>query len=150
LADRLFGGKPQSRVDYDNIPSVVFSHPPVATVGLTEQQARERFDRVTIYKTDFTPMRHALSPHGVTTAMKLVCEGENERIVGIHLIGDNVDEMLQGFAVAMKMGATKADFDSTIAIHPISAEELVTMKTPQPAPPSHHCVDTGVEWREAG
>ena len=148
LADRLFGGKPQSRVDYENIPSVVFSHPPVATVGLTEQQARERFDRVTIYKTDFTPMRHALSPHGVTTAMKLVCEGDNERIVGIHLIGDNVDEMLQGFAVAVKMGATKADFDSTIAIHPISAEELVTMKTAEPEPHTNHCVDCGTEWRE--
>jgi len=148
LADRLFGGKPESRVDYSNIPSVVFSHPPVATVGLTEQQAREQFDEVTIYKTDFTPMRHALSRHGVTTAMKLVCEGGNERIVGIHLIGDNVDEMLQGFAVAVKMGATKADFDSTIAIHPISAEELVTMKTPEPEPHTHHCIDCGTEWRE--
>lgn len=150
LATRLFDDQPGSRVDYGNIPSAVFSHPPVATVGLTERQARERPDRVTVYQTDFTPMRHALSAHGVTTAMKLVCSGDDERIVGIHLIGDNVEEMLQGFAVAVRMGATKADFDSTIAIHPISAEELVTMKTPQPAPPSHHCVDTGVEWREAG
>ena len=148
LAARLFDGQPQSRVDYENIPSVVFSHPPVGTVGMTERQAREQSDKVTIYKTDFTPMRHALSAHGVTTAMKLVCVGEAQRVVGIHLIGDNVDEMLQGFAVAVKMGATKADFDNTIAIHPISAEELVTMKTPEPEPQTHHCVDCGTEWKE--
>jgi glutathione reductase (NADPH) len=149
LADRLFRGTPEARVDYDNIPSVVFAHPPVGTVGLTEQQARERHDQVTVYKTDFTPMRHALSDHGVTTAMKLVCVGEDKQVVGIHLIGDNVDEMLQGFAVAVKMGATKADFDNTIAIHPISAEELVTMKTPEPDPVEHHSVDSGVEWKDA-
>ena len=149
LAARLFDGQTESRVDYDNIPSVVFSHPPVGTVGLTEQQAREKHHLVTVYKTDFTPMRHALSRHGVTTAMKLVCAGEQQRVVGIHLIGDNVDEMLQGFAVALKMGATKADLDNTIAIHPVSAEELVTMKTPEPEPRVQHSVDTGVEWREA-
>ena len=148
LAARLFDGQAHSKVDYDNIPSVVFAHPPIGTVGLTEQQARERHQRITVYKTDFTPMRHALSAHGVTTAMKLVCVGEEQRVAGIHLIGDNVDEMLQGFAVAVKMGATKADFDSTIAIHPISAEELVTMKTPEPEPAAHHSVDTGVEWKE--
>lgn len=93
-------------------------------------------------------MRHALSARGVSAAMKLVRAGEERRVVGIHLIGDNVDEMLQGFAVAVKMGATKADFDNTIPIHPINAEELVTMKTPEPDPePSRH-IDTGVEWRE--
>jgi glutathione reductase (NADPH) len=150
LAARLFDDQPHSRVDYDNIPSVVFAHPPVGTVGLTEQQAREQQAKVTVYKTDFTPMRHALSKHGVTTAMKLVCAGDEQRVVGIHLIGDNVDEMLQGFAVAVKMGATKADFDSTIAIHPISAEELVTMKVPELEPVAHHSVDSGVEWKEAG
>ncbi len=149
LAARLFNGQSESRVDYDNIPSVVFAHPPIGTVGLTELQAREQHDNVTVYKTDFTPMRHALSAHGVTTAMKLVCTGEDEKVVGIHLIGDNVDEMLQGFAVAVKMGATKADFDSTIAIHPISAEELVTMKHPEPEPSTHHSVDCGTEWKEA-
>ena len=148
LAARLFDGQPHSRVDYENIPSVVFSHPPVGTVGMTERQAREQSEKVTIYKTDFTPMRHALSAHGVTTAMKLVCLGEDQPVAGIHLIGDNVDEMLQGFAVAVKMGATKADFDNTIAIHPISAEELVTMKTPEPEPHTHHCVDCGTEWKE--
>ncbi|WP_457673312.1 glutathione-disulfide reductase [Thiolapillus sp.] len=148
LAARLFGGQPEARVDYDNIPSVVFAHPPVATVGLTEAEARERHDRVTVYQTEFTPMRHALSGHGMSTAMKLVCAGEEEKVVGIHLIGDNVDEMLQGFAVAVKMGATKADFDNTIAIHPVSAEELVTLKTPEPEP--HHALDSGMDWREAG
>lgn len=132
LAARLFGGEPRSRVDYDNIPSVVFAHPPVATVGLTEPEARQRHGRVSVYRTEFTPMRHALSEQGGTTAMKLVCAGEEERVVGIHLVGDNVDEMLQGFAVAVKMGATKADFDSTMAIHPVSAEELVTLKAPEP------------------
>ncbi len=148
LGERLFGGKPESKVDYGNVPSVVFAHPPVATVGLTEDQAREKHEKVTVYKTQFTPMRHALSARGVSTAMKLVCAGEEQRVVGIHLIGDNVDEMLQGFAVAVKMGATKADFDNTIAIHPVSAEELVTMKTPEPEPESSRDSDAGVEWRE--
>jgi glutathione reductase (NADPH) len=148
LAERLFGPNPDAKVDYANVPSVVFAHPPVATVGATEPQAREQYQRVTVYRTDFTPMRHALSEHGVTTAMKLVCAGEEQRVVGVHLIGDNVDEMLQGFAVAVKMGATKADFDNTIPIHPISAEELVTLNTPEPDPAEHHSVDAGVEWME--
>jgi glutathione reductase (NADPH) len=131
LAERLFDQQTDSKVDYDNIPSVVFSHPPIATVGITEDAARERFgDAVTVYESEFTPMRYALSEHGSTTAMKLVCVGTEEKVVGVHIIGDNADEMLQGFAVAVKMGATKADFDNTIAIHPSSAEELVTMKTP--------------------
>jgi glutathione-disulfide reductase len=148
LADRLFGGDSKAKVDYSNVPSVVFAHPPVGTVGLTESQARERHEKVTVYKTDFTPMRYALSAHGAATAMKLVCVGEEQRVVGIHLVGDNVDEMLQGFAVAVNMGATKADLDNTIAIHPISAEELVTLKIPEPDPTMHHSVDSGVEWRE--
>lgn len=131
LADRLFDHQTNSRVDYDNIPSVVFSHPPVATVGLTETQARAWHEKVKVYQTEFTPMRHALSSRDTTTAMKLICSGDQERVVGIHLIGDHVDEMMQGFAVAVKMGATKADLDSTIPIHPVSAEELVTMKVPQ-------------------
>lgn len=133
LANRLFAQdlstrKYDSKVDYENIPSVVFSHPPIATVGMTEAAARENYaDDVSIYSSEFTPMRHALSAHGNVTAMKLVCAGEDEKVVGIHIIGDNADEMLQGFAVAVKMGATRADFDNTIAIHPSSAEELVTM-----------------------
>ncbi len=148
LADRLFGGRPEARVEYENIPSVVFAHPPVATVGLTEPQARDRHERVTIYRTAFTPMRHALTEHGTTTAMKLVCAGDDERVVGIHLVGENVDEMLQGFAVAVKMGARKADFDGTIAIHPVSAEELVTLKTPEPDPVEAVDADAGIEWRK--
>jgi glutathione reductase (NADPH) len=151
LAERLFSDKTDSRVDYDNIPSVVFSHPPIGTVGLTEDEARRRHGRdVTVYTSEFTPMRHALSAHGTATAMKLVCAGREEKVVGIHIIGDNADEMLQGFAVAVKMGATKADFDNTMAIHPTSAEELVTMKVPDVTQDVHHNRDNGLEWREAG
>ncbi len=147
LAERLFSNKPKHKVDYQNIPSVVFSHPPIATVGLDETQARQQYaNDVTVYQTAFTPMRYALSPQGSTTAMKLICVGENQTIVGIHIIGDGADEMLQGFAVALKMGATKADFDSTIAIHPTSAEELVTMKTPQQVAIN----DSEEQWQEAG
>ena len=128
LADRIFSGQLDRKVDYDNIPSVVFTHPPIGSVGLTERQARRLGEELKIYETSFTPMRYALNAHGSTTAMKLICAGEQERVVGIHLIGEGVDEMLQGFAVALKMGATKADLDNTIAIHPVSAEELVTLK----------------------
>jgi glutathione-disulfide reductase len=150
LAERLFNHNPDSRVDYDNIPTVVFSHPPIASVGLTEDEARRRHGRdVTVYTSEFTPMRHALSAHGTSTAMKLVCAGKEERVAGIHIIGDSADEMLQGFAVAVKMGATKADLDDTIAIHPTSAEELVTMKVPDIDRETHHEVDTGLEWQEA-
>ena len=154
LAARLFLDQPQQKVDYDNIPSVVFAHPPVGTVGVTEAQAREAAyssgEKVSVYKTDFTPMRYSLAAHGMTTAMKLVCVGEEERVAGIHLIGDGVDEMLQGFAVALKMGATKADLDATIPIHPVSAEELVTMKVAEPDPVTQHATDGGIEWKEAG
>ncbi len=150
LAERLFNNQPDSKVDYENIPSVVFSHPPIATVGISESEARIQYgSEVTIYKSDFTPMRHALSNHGVTTAMKLVCAGADQKVVGIHLIGDNVDEMLQGFAVAVKMGATKTDFDNTIAIHPSSSEELVTMKVPDVTHEAHHNIDNGLEFQEA-
>jgi glutathione-disulfide reductase len=152
LAERLFNGKTESKVDYENVPSVVFSHPPIGSVGLTETQARERYGNdITVYKSEFTPMRYALSTHSSTTAMKLLCAGASEKVVGIHIIGDNADEMLQGFAVAVKMGATKADFDNTIAIHPSSAEELVTMKTPEPVCKDTgevHDIDGGNEWRQ--
>jgi glutathione-disulfide reductase len=132
LADRLFNDQPNRRLDYENIPTVVFAHPPVGSVGLTEAQARATGEPVTIYQTQFQPMRYALNRKGPRTAMKLVCAGDNERVVGIHMVGDGVDEMLQGFAVAVKLGATKADFDNTVAIHPVSAEELVTLKEPHP------------------
>ncbi len=129
LADRLFNNQPDRRLDYYNIPTVVFSHPPIGTVGLTEDEAREQYgDTVKIYQTRFTAMYHALSPHKQATAMKLVCVGPEEKVVGVHIIGMGADEMLQGFAVAVKMGATKQQFDDTVAIHPTSAEELVTMR----------------------
>jgi len=151
LAERLFADRPERRLDYENVPSVVFSHPPAAAVGLTEAQARERYGaEVTVYLTRFTPMRYALSERGSATAMKLVCAGANERVVGIHLIGDNVDEMLQGFAVAVRMGATKADFDNTVAIHPTSAEELVTLKVAEPPPAEAGALDAGIAWQRAG
>jgi glutathione reductase (NADPH) len=129
LADRLFGGQPERRLPYENIPTVVFSHPPIGTVGLTEQAARqEHGDAVKIYQTRFRPLYHAFTARPTDTAMKLVCVGPEEKIVGCHLIGEGADEMLQGFAVAIRMGATKRDFDDTVAIHPTSAEELVTMR----------------------
>ncbi len=129
LGDRLFNNQPERRLDYDNIPTVMFSHPPIGTVGLTEGEAREKHgEAVKVYQTRFTPMYHALTPHKTRTAMKLVCVGAQEKVVGIHMIGHGVDEMLQGFAVALKMGATKKQFDDTVAIHPTSAEELVTMR----------------------
>ncbi len=144
LAQRLFGKQPLARLDTTAVPSVVFSHPPVASAGLSEPEARDiHGEAVTIYQTRFTPMRHALGNHSQETGMKLVCAGDDERVVGIHIIGDGADEMLQGFAVAMNMGATKADFDNTIAIHPTSAEELVTMN-------DSHRVDINSErvWRK--
>ncbi|MBW6477131.1 MAG: glutathione-disulfide reductase [Chromatiales bacterium] len=129
LGDRLFNNQPERKLDYENIPTVMFSHPPIGTVGLSEDEAREiHGDAIKVYQTRFTPMYHAMTPHKTKTAMKLVCVGAKERIVGIHMIGHGVDEMLQGFAVALKMGATKKDFDDTVAIHPTSSEELVTMR----------------------
>jgi glutathione-disulfide reductase len=150
LCERLFNGKTESKVDYENIPSVVFSHPPAAVVGLSESRARQvHGNDITVYETDFTPMRYALGRQKTTTAMKLVCQGVNEKVVGIHIVGDGADEMLQGFAVAVKMGACKSDFDNTIAIHPSSAEELVTMKTANKINEIHHGLDNGLEWQQA-
>jgi glutathione reductase (NADPH) len=129
LSDRLFNNQPDRKLDYENIPTVMFSHPPIGTIGLTEEQAREQHgDAVKVYQTRFTAMAHAFTAHQPTTAMKLVCIGAQEKVVGVHVIGQGADEMLQGFAVAVKMGATKADFDNTVAIHPTSAEELVTLR----------------------
>ncbi len=129
LADRLFGGMSERHLSYDLVPTVVFSHPPIGTVGLTEGEARQRHgDAVKIYSTRFTPMYHALSGREQKTAMKLVTVGAQERVVGCHIIGLGADEMLQGFAVAMSMGATKRNLDDTVALHPTSAEELVTLR----------------------
>ncbi len=129
LADRLFGGKADAKLDYGLIPTVVFSHPTIGTVGLSEIQARERYgEEVKVYRTQFNPMYHAFTRHKSKAAMKLITVGDEERIVGCHIFGLGADEMLQGFAVAIRMGATKRDFDETVAIHPTNAEELVTMK----------------------
>ncbi len=129
LADRLYNNQTNRHLDYRYVPSVVFSHPPIGTVGLTEEEAiKQHGDAIKIYQTQFTAMFNAISDHPVPTAMKLVCLGEEEKVIGCHIIGPGVDEMLQGFAVAIRMGATKKDFDDTVAIHPTSAEELVTMR----------------------
>ncbi len=129
LSDRLFNQQTDRKLDYENIPTVMFSHPPIGTIGLTEQQAREQHgEAVKIYQTSFSAMYHAIAGHSQQTAMKLVCVGAEEKIVGCHIIGMGADEMLQGFSVAIKMGACKKDFDNTVAIHPTSSEELVTMR----------------------
>lgn len=129
LADRVFGGQPERRLVYENIPTVIFSHPPTGTIGLTEAQARSRFgDAVKVYQTEFTPLYYAFTQRKARAVMKLVTAGKDEKIVGCHVFGPGADEMLQGFAVAIRMGATKRDFDDTVAIHPTSAEELVTLR----------------------
>ncbi|HYW75449.1 MAG TPA: glutathione-disulfide reductase [Gammaproteobacteria bacterium] len=130
LADRLYGGAPPRPIDPELIPSVVFSHPPVGSVGLTEPEARARHgsDGIRTYTASFTPLSSALSPEKQRAAVKLVTLGPDEKVVGLHIIGDGADEMLQGFAVAIRMGATKRDFDETIAIHPTTAEEVVTLR----------------------
>ena len=129
LADRLYDNQTGRHLDYELIPSVVFSHPPAGTIGMTEARAISEYgDRVRIYQTRFTAMYNSISGHDVPTAMKLVCLDEEEKIIGCHMIGPAVDEILQGFAVAIRMGACKRDFDDTVAIHPTSAEELVTMR----------------------
>ena len=130
LSERLFNNKPDEHLDYSNVPTVVFSHPPIGTVGLTEPQAREQYgdDQVKVYTSSFTAMYTAVTSHRQPCRMKLVCVGADEKIVGIHGIGFGMDEMLQGFAVALKMGATKKDFDNTVAIHPTGSEEFVTMR----------------------
>ena len=130
LADRVFGGMTDRHLSYDVIPTVVFSHPPIGTVGLSEQEARKRYpdEAIRVYKSEFVSMFYALTEVKPQTAMKLVCVGAEERVVGCHVIGMGADEMIQGFAVALTMGARKRDFDDTIAIHPTSAEELVTMR----------------------
>lgn len=129
LSDRLFGGMKERYLEYTTIPTVVFSHPTIGTVGLTEGEAREQHgEAVKVYQTRFTAMYHALTERKQRTAMKLVTVGAQEKVVGCHIIGVGADEMLQGFAVAIRMGACKKDLDDTIALHPTSAEELVTMR----------------------
>lgn len=130
LADRLFGGQADARLDYADIPTVVFSHPPIGTVGLTEAQAvaKHGASAVKTYSSRFTNLYYAVTERKPKTLVKLVVAGPEERVVGLHVMGMGADEMLQGFAVAVRMGATKADFDRTVAIHPTAAEEVVTLR----------------------
>lgn len=129
LAERLFNQKEHACLDYTNIPTVVFSHPPIGTIGLSEQDARKQYgdDAIKVYQTQFTPMYWSLTENPIPCKMKLVCAGDDELVVGCHLIGTHVDEMLQMVAVAMKLGATKRDFNRAVAIHPTSSEELVLL-----------------------
>ncbi|OOR97114.1 glutathione-disulfide reductase [Canicola haemoglobinophilus] len=130
LSERLFNNKPNEHLDYNLVPTVVFSHPTIGTVGLTEPKAIEQYgaENVKVYTSSFTPMYSAVTSHRQPCRIKLICVGKEEKIVGLHGIGFGVDEMIQGFAVAIKMGATKADFDNTVAIHPTGSEEFVTMR----------------------
>jgi glutathione reductase (NADPH) len=133
LADRLYG--PGGRnVGYDYIATAVFSTPPIGTVGLTEEEARKEFGAVEIYRSTFRAMKHTLSGRPEQSMMKLIVDKASNRVVGLHMVGSDAGEITQGFAVAIKMGATKADFDATIGIHPTSAEEFVTMRTPVAEP----------------
>ena len=131
LSERLFNPElPDAHMDYTQIPTIVFSHPPIGTVGLTEVEAIAKYGEgnVKVYRSKFAAMYNAVTPHRALSTFKLVCTGPEEKVVGIHGIGEGMDEILQGFAVAMKMGATKADFDATVALHPTSAEEFVTLR----------------------
>ncbi|GAC99993.1 glutathione-disulfide reductase [Agarivorans albus] len=130
LSERLFNGQTNAKMDYDLIPTVVFSHPAIGTIGLTEPEAIAQYgeDNVKVYNSSFGAMYTAVTQHRQVTKMKLICAGEEQKVVGLHGIGLGMDEILQGFGVAMKMGATKADFDACVAIHPTSAEEFVTLR----------------------
>lgn len=130
LAERLFNNKPEAKMDYSNIPTVVFSHPAIGTVGLTQEEAEKIYglDQIKTYTSSFTSMYTALADNRQAAKFKLITAGPEETVVGLHGIGYGVDEMIQGFAVAIKMGATKADFDATVAIHPTGSEEFVTMR----------------------
>lgn len=130
LSERLFNNQPNAKMDYQLVPTVVFSHPPIGTIGLTEPQAIAQYgaQNVKVYQSSFTAMYTAVTAHRQPCKMKLVCAGPEQTVVGLHGIGFAVDEMIQGFAVAIKMGATKADFDAVVAIHPTGSEEFVTMR----------------------
>ncbi len=130
LSERLFNNKLNEHLDYHLVPTVVFSHPPIGTVGMSEEEAAKHYgiNNLTVYKSTFTPMYSAVTQHREPCKMKLICVGDEQKVVGLHGVGFGVDEMIQGFAVAIKMGATKKDFDDTVAIHPTGSEEFVTMR----------------------
>ena len=130
LAERLFNGKTDAKMDYELIPTVVFSHPAIGSIGLTQEQAEAKYgvENIKVYQSTFAGMYSAITVHRQMTKLKLITLGEEEKVIGLHGIGEGIDEMIQGFAVAVKMGATKADFDATVAIHPTASEEFVTMR----------------------
>jgi glutathione reductase (NADPH) len=127
FADTQFGGIDRS-VDHADVPSAVFSQPPCASVGLTEQEAKGESMSLKIFRSEFTPMKYTLSQRAEKGMMKLLVDATNDRVVGLHVVGPDAPEIVQGFAVAVRAGLTKADFDRTVGIHPTSAEELVTMR----------------------
>lgn len=129
LVDDLFGDK-QRKMSYDNIPTAIFTTPNAATVGLTEAQAREQYANIEVYRSTFKPLKHTLTGKDERTMMKLIVDKDSDKVVGVHMVGDEAGEIIQGFAVALKAGVTKAIFDSTIGVHPTAAEEFVTMRTP--------------------
>lgn len=133
LVDHLFGSGTRT-MSYEYIPTAVFTHPSIGTVGYTESEARQKFGKLRIYRTQFTPLKHSLSGSSERTMMKLVVDDQSDRVVGVHMVGPDAGEIVQGFAVALKAGATKAIFDSTVGIHPTAAEEFVTMREPVPPP----------------
>ncbi len=128
FADTVYGGKSIS-VDHDTIPTAVFSQPEMGTVGLTEEEARQKYGAVDIYKSTFRPMKHTLSGSDEKTMMKLIVDAKTDKVLGCHIMGPDSGEMAQLLGISMRMGATKADFDATMAVHPTAAEELVTMRT---------------------
>jgi len=130
LANRLFDNKADHKLDYSDIPTAIFTHPPIGTVGLSEHEARQQYgdDAIKVYRSSYVNMYYAVLDRKPKTVCKLVCVGDEERVVGIHMVGDAADEVIQGFSVAVRMGATKADLDRTVAIHPTAAEELVTLR----------------------
>jgi glutathione reductase (NADPH) len=127
FADTVYGNKP-TRVDHNDVPTAVFSEPELGVIGLTEAQARAKLDKVDIYKTTFRPMKATLSGRDTRSFMKLVVDGVSDRLVGCHIAGPDAGELIQVIGIAVKMGATKADFDATMAVHPTAAEELVTLR----------------------
>jgi glutathione reductase (NADPH) len=127
FADSVFGGKP-TNVDYGCIPSAVFSHPPMAGVGLTEGQAKQKYGSVRVYTSDFRAMKNVLAGRNERALYKMVCTADTGKVIGLHMIGPDAPEILQAAAIAVKAGLTKADFDQTVALHPSMAEELVLMK----------------------
>lgn len=129
FADSVFGNNPRT-VDHSLIPTAVFSQPELGTIGMTEEQAKDACNNIDIYKTEFRAMKHAFPGRDERMLMKIIVDADNDKVLGVHICGDGSGELIQAIGIAVTMGATKADFDNTIAVHPTAAEELVTMRTP--------------------